>query len=367
MDKLNKTNTQTNENDVHTFSFVNSLKSIKLEEKDGVKVVVSEYHHDAREKLKLQTFSLKDNSLSSLYPDIPSLTKYGIHTKSMLETLSIGGNSLLKAFIHPDAESMSRLSQCWQHSHQVSASISSITSGINNLASQYLSGEIFTNPVYHCLHNRNLLPIGIGLEKSITYVNSFSKPLIGDLLGVSPSLNKQNHALADYQVYNPLDGFSYSPQGAANYAAIHSSHVVSSLAEITANYWSTSMLDEEKEKRVYQALPVIPRRNNIEERLSKLEVQMLKIEKDFAKANDREERASLKMEVEQLRIELQFLKEYGSNEESAYIDKYDVMKILNISERTYYRYKDNWKSYKVGAKHLYKELEIRQAINQFLK
>lgn len=49
------------------------------------------------------------------------------------------------------------------------------------------------------------------------------------------------------------------------------------------------------------------------------------------------------------------------------IDKYGVMKLLNISESTYYRHKSILPTYQIGSKKLFKASEIRAHIKQFLK
>lgn len=398
MNKSKKISAQATENDVNNFSFANYIKSIKVEEKDGVKVGIINYHDNLNKHSKLETisllntklsifdpnapflskdgrfswgqinqetFSLKDTSLADLHPDFPSFTKYGIHTKSMLDTLSRENNPLLKAFIYPDFDSISSMTRFGQHNYRINQPISNIASGINNLASQYLSGEIFRKMPHELLNTRGFSPTVLG---SITYPNALLNPLKEDVLNTVLSTNKQIDGLAGYLAYDPSKLPSYSLQGTPQHFNMLSNPIISSLAEsLTTNRWSTSKSCEKEGIKFYKALPIIPKRDDLEERLSKLETQMLQFEKNFIKANDREEREYLKTEVEKLWLELQSLKECSSNEEPGYLDKYDVMKILNISERTYYRYKDGWKSYKVGSKLLYKESEIRQAINQFLK
>ncbi len=49
------------------------------------------------------------------------------------------------------------------------------------------------------------------------------------------------------------------------------------------------------------------------------------------------------------------------------IDRYDVMKMLNISESTYYRFKKNWTAYQIGSKKLYKASEIKAHLKNFRK
>lgn len=49
------------------------------------------------------------------------------------------------------------------------------------------------------------------------------------------------------------------------------------------------------------------------------------------------------------------------------IDRYAVMKMLGISERTYYRNKKTWTTYQIGSKRLYKASEIKAHIKCFLK
>ena len=196
---------------------------------------------------------------------------------------------------------------------------------------------------------------------SLIEINKYALYNLGDQFGITGktctafnALNKTSLALNTFK--------SYSPE---------------SYIDGKTNYHNISGIDADFLKDTFalnHALIIPKTKSDInEERLCKLEIKLKAIDIQIdiilsrpKENNQDQELTFLRNEVKMMRLELASY-EINTSNETNLIDMYQVMELLKISESTFYRYKADWVSYKVGSKSLYKVSEIMLSIKKFLK
>jgi hypothetical protein len=135
---------------------------------------------------------------------------------------------------------------------------------------------------------------------------------------------------------------------------------------------SSHITDEDKTLQ----LPTVSSNNSVQELVSKLRFEVMSLQQQILAIqqkvnlleNSSEYKTQIFLEIKhQINQKIKSLNISDLLNPTDMVDKNQIMEIFNISESTYYRHRDNWTCYKVGAKSMYNLAEIKTQSLRFLK